>query len=132
MSVEKAIKARLDAHAGTSALVGTRNYPQERPQDSALPANVYQVISDLPYHAMSSDANVRQARVRVHSYAESYGGAVELSEQVRQALSRFRGTSASVVIQDALEDDMLENYAPEIGVGVFHRARDLRVFYEVS
>ena len=132
MSVEKAIKARLDAHAGTAALVVARNYPQERPQDSILPANVYQVISDLPYHAMSSDANVRQARIRVHSYADAYGGAVELSEQVRQALSRFRGTSASVVIQDALEDDMLENYAPEVGVGLFHRARDFRVFYEVS
>ena len=131
MSIEQAVKARLDAHAGTAALVDDRNHPQERPQDGLLPANVYSVINDEPVHAMGADAAVRIARIRIHSYATSFGGAVELSEQVRLALSRFRGTSASVVIQDSLEDDMLEAYAPEAGVGVFHRARDFRVFYEV-
>ena len=131
MSVEKAVKARLNAHAGTAAIVGTRNHPLERPSGGALPANVYQVITDLPVHAMGVDAAVREARVRIFSYAGSYGAAVELSEQVRLGLSRFRGTSASVVIQDSLEIDMLETYAPEDGVGVFVRARDFRVFYEV-
>lgn len=131
MSVEQAVKARLDAHAGTAALVSDRNHPQERPQDGVLPANVYSIINDEPVHAMGADAGIRIARVRIHSYASSFGGAVELSEQVRLALSRFRGTSASIVIQDSLEDDMLEAYAPEAGVGVFHRARDFRVFYEV-
>ncbi len=130
MSIEKAVKARLDAHAGTSALVSDRNYPLERPSDSALPANTYELIGDVPFHAMGSDAAVREARVRIHSYGSTYPSAVETSEQVRQALSRFRGTSASVVIQDSLEDDMLERYDSEVGVGVFHRARDFRIFYE--
>lgn len=131
MSIEKAVKARLDAFAGVGALVSERNYPLERPDGTALPANTYQVISDFPFHAMSTDAAVREARVRVHSYAGSYGSAVELSEQVKQALSRYRGTSASVVVQDSMEDDMLESYAPEVGHGVFMRSRDFRIFYEV-
>ena len=131
MSLETAIKARLDGYAGLSALVGSRNYAVTRPQGTALPATVSEVISDQAMHAMGSDAVVHGSRVEVSSFGETFGSCRAVDEQVRQALSRYRGTSGSTVIQDILEQTVNDIFHGEVNDGIYQRARAFLVFYEV-
>lgn len=82
-----ALRARLIADAGVSALVGTRIFPMIRPQDSALPAVRYQVISDpRPEHLKGYDG-ARSSRVQYDCFAETYLGARALANAVIAALA---------------------------------------------
>ena len=132
MSIEAAIKARLDGFAGLRAEVKTRNYLETRPARMPLPATTLEIIGEQAVHAMGSDAGIKEVRIQVNSFADNASKCREVDEQVRQALSRYRGTSASVVVQDILELTMNTNFHAEVGSGVYQRARDFRVWYEVS
>lgn len=130
MSLESAVKARLDGYAGLKAHVGTRNFAVTRPGNSDLPATVFEIITEIPVHAMGSDAAFKESRVQVSSFADSFSKVRQVDEQVRAALSRFRGTSGGTVVQDILEETLNDVYHPEVGDGLYQRARDFRVFWE--
>lgn len=131
MSLETAIKARLDGVAGLKAHVGKRNYAVTRPANGKLPATVFRVLSTRPVHAMGSDAGYQEARIEVSSFAETFTKTRLVDEQVRLALSRFRGTLGGTVIQDILEVSVNDIFHPEVGDGLYQRARDFRVFWEL-
>lgn len=132
MSLAAAIKSRLDGFAGLRAYVQNRNFAIRYPQGETLPATTFEQLSEFAVHAMSSDAAVKEARIRINSWAPDFSKCREVDEQVRQALSRFRGTSGTTVVQDILEITVNDIYHAEVGHGVHQRARDFRVFYEVS
>ena len=132
MSLESAIKARLDGFAGLRAHVKNRNYAILYPQGTDLPATTFELLSERAVHAMSADANVKESRIRVNTWAPDFSKCREVDEQVRQALSRYRGTSGGTVIQDILEETVNDIFHAEVGSGVHQRARDFRVFYEVA
>lgn len=132
MSIESAVKARLDGFAGLRSYVGNRNFAIQYPQGTTLPATTLEIINERPVHAMGSDASVKEARMRVNTWATDFSTCRETDEQVRQALSRYRGTSGGTVVQDILEETVNDIFHPEVGEGVYQRARDFRAFYEVS
>lgn len=129
MNVDAAVYARLSGFAGLTALTN-RIRPVTAPQGDAFPYVVYALVSDLPYPAMGVNARPHRARVQVSSFAKKFDDARAVDAQVRLALSRFRGTSGSVVVQDILEDTVQDLYG-DAGDGVFQRARDFIVYYEV-
>ena len=131
MSLETAIQARLDDFAGLAKYVKNRNYAIEYPQDTVLPATTFEVLSETPHHAMGSDAAVVESRIRVNSFATTFSRCREVDEQVRLALSRYRGTSGGTVVQDILVETVNDINHPEVRGGMHQRARDFRVFYEV-
>ena len=132
MSIEEAIKARLDAFVGLRAHTKNRNFAIKYPQGTKLPATTFEVLADRATHAMNSDAVVKEVRIRVNSWAETFTTCRKVDEQVRQSLSRFRGTSAGTVVQDILEETVNDIDHPEVGTGIHQRARDFRAFYEVA
>lgn len=132
MSIEEAVKARLDTFAGLKAHVKNRNFAITYPQKTPLPATTFEVLADRATHAMGSDAVVKEVRIRVNSWADDFTKCREVDEQVRLALSRYRGTSAGTVVQDVLEETVNDIYHPEVGTGRYQRARDFRAFYEVA
>jgi hypothetical protein len=98
-----AVYARLTAHAGTAALVGTRVYPLRLPQGMGEPSVPYpairfQVFERARTHLMGADLNERHAEVQIDCYAESYEDAHELAEAVVSALSRWEGTAGGVTV----------------------------------
>lgn len=129
MNVEVAVYARLSGFSGLTTLTN-RIRPVLAPQGDAYPLVVYSVISDLPHPAMSRDAKPHRARVQVSSFAKKFDDMRAVDEQVRLALSRFRGTAGGVVVQDILEDTVQDLY-DDSGDGVYQRARDFTIFYEV-
>lgn len=100
--IGKAIHARLKAHAGTSALVGSRVYPLRLPQGPTYPAVRYQVIGAPRTHLMGDTPDASQwvhSRVQVDCYAVTYAGAHALAFQVRMALSRWSGSAGGLAVE---------------------------------
>lgn len=134
MNVDEAVYKRLSTFAGLTALVGggtPRIRPVRADQRDAYPYVVYSVISDLPYSAMGVDAKPHRARVQVSSFDDDFDSMRAVDAQVRLALSRYRGTSGTVKVQDVFEGGVQDLDLTEVGEGVYQRARDFIVFYEV-
>ena len=103
--IEDAIYTRLSGHAGLSALVGTRIYPGELPPDvnvgESFPDSVvYFPVDDETVSAMGVDTGLVRARFQFDGWSRTYDGAKAIRKQLKLALQRWRGTFASVVIQD--------------------------------
>lgn len=114
-----AIFTRLTAHTGTYTLVARRVYPLRLPQGSGAPqvpypAVRYQVLERPRTHLMGADLNERHAEVQVDCYAETYRGAHTLAAQVISALSRYEGTSGSVVVVHFFLDGSLDMDEPAV------------------
>jgi hypothetical protein len=103
--VKGSIKARLDAHAGLSALVSTRNWYAKAPQLPTFPFTVYMQISGVPYHAMGADLTNKSPRIQVTAYGSTPDSVIAVAEQVKAALQDYSGTSGGVAITRC----MLEN-----------------------
>lgn len=129
MTLEVAIKTRLDAHAGLGNHVAGRVYAVERPQDTDFPCIVFESISEQNVPAMGSDPALTSVRLRCHVFADSTQSMFDTDEQLKAALRRFRGTSGGVVVQDIFNLTYNDNPQPK-GRGRFHRARDFRVWFE--
>ena len=104
-AIEDAIYTQLSGFAGLSALVGTRIHPGELPEDtnvgeSFLDSVVYFPISGERISAMGVDTGLVRERFQFDGWSRTYDGANAVREQLRLALQRWRGTVATVVIQD--------------------------------
>lgn len=141
MSVGKAIHARLKAHAGTTALVGTRIYPLRLPQDIGerkpapqYPAVRYQRIGAPRSHVMGADTGEVYANVQVDCYGLTYEDADALSVQVRAALSRWSGTAGGIVVDSVFLNDERDVDEPTIvkdgEQGVYRVLLDFTVNYQ--
>ena len=128
--IETAIYQRLAAFAGLTALVGGASAPRITPhlltQDTAYPAVTYFVVSAPRETAMGSDPGIVHARMQVECWALKYLDAVNVAEQVRLALQRYRGTVAGTVILDTFIDDM-RDFEPELVNGVIVRRREIEL-----
>lgn len=130
---EEALRARLVAVAGVTALVSSRVYPVKLPQSATLPAVTYQRISTVREGAMGADSDIVRVRVQVTSWADSYSGVKSLSEAVRAALQRYSGTSAAVDVRDCFLDSELDLYGEdESEAGVHAVAQDFILIHRES
>lgn len=128
--VEEALKARLAAVAGVTALVVSRVYPVKLPQSATLPALTYQRISTARENAMGADPGIARTRLQVTTAATSYSGAKAVTEAVRAALQRYSGTSAGVVVLDVFLDNETDLFSEEEDeAGVFLVAQDFIVIH---
>lgn len=115
-SIDTALYTRLSGFAGLAALVGTGIYPPPAPQDATYPLVTFQQISGVRTHVMGpNETGFVDARFQVDSWATSSTSARAVAEQVRLALSCYRGTSDTIVIdlvvienEQALYDDEVE------------------------
>ena len=116
MGLGAAIYTRLTGHAGTTALVSTRVYPNTAPQDATLPYVVYEQESARRLETFGGSSGNARAVVEIAAWDETYDGARALGEQIRLALEGFSGTVASVVIDYVtLDGDRDEYFAPGSG-----------------
>lgn len=99
MSASKVVYARLTTFAGTAAL-GTRVEPNQMRQESAYPYVVYEEFDGERFPTMGSDGDLVRANVRVNLWHNEYDAGRNLSDQVRLALQRFRGTAGGVTVDD--------------------------------
>ena len=123
--VEAAIVALLASNEDVSAIVADRIRPLALKQGDALPALVYQKISDVPDYVMGGQSGLTDARIQITCWAANdaggYSQVKQLAEAVRCALSGYMGTVTSGA--DSLDIDFIELnnqtdlYDPEIARG---------------
>jgi hypothetical protein len=113
----------ITAATGLTALVGTKIYPLTVPQDIELPYVSYFIVSDVPEHAMGTDAEIETVRLQVSCWADTYDVAKAIEVQVRAALSRYRSGN----IKDIFFENSLDLYDGE--EGVYHVPCDFIIFY---
>jgi hypothetical protein len=100
--MEQAIIARLLADSGVATIAGTRVFPGSRPQASALPAVVFNVVSGAPVYTDDGEAGIAENRVQIDCWGETYTAAKQLAGAVKESLSAFVGEVAGVTFQNVL------------------------------
>ena len=98
MTIETGLRTHLLADGPVAALVVTRIYPLKLPQSSTYPALTYEIISDIPYRGLAGDRNRERIRARIHCWAETYTGAIDLAGKVRTAVADFSGLMGTVPV----------------------------------
>ena len=96
MTFETALYSYLSNFAGLAALVSTRIYPRQLPQNSTLPAVVYQRISGPRVHAMGSDPGITYPRYQFTCHGTTPASAEAVSDQIRRAFQNYSGTMGGV------------------------------------
>lgn len=84
--MQAALRARLIANGGLSALVGSRIYWVNRPANSALPAIRLQTISDPREETLTGYRDLRETRVQCDCFALTYAESRSLAGLVVTAL----------------------------------------------
>ena len=89
MSIEDGLRTHLLADVPVTALVVARIYPIKLPQNPTYPALTYEMISTIPFRGLAGDSGLERARARIHCWAETYTGAIDLATKVRTAVADF-------------------------------------------
>ncbi len=111
MKLHEALFSYLKTYAGLTALVGTKIYPLQIPQNVNVPAVVYQLISQERMHSLGGDKGMTSPSMQLTSYATTYNTAKNVAEQVRIALQNYTGTMGSgVTIQSVLMTSEFDGY----------------------
>jgi len=107
MTAGKALYYILTGDADLSALVGSRVFPEIAAQDAATPYVVYQLSSVEPQDTKSGPSTLDEVRFEVFCVSNEYTEAQDVTEAVRTALDRARGTFQGVPVQSVqyLDED---------------------------
>ncbi|MEC9433874.1 MAG: DUF3168 domain-containing protein [Pseudomonadota bacterium] len=93
------LQAVLLAASPVAALVGTRVYPNVRPQGTELPALVLTVISGGREYHFGGVSALATRRVQADAYGATAAGAMALSDAVEAALSGLRAVQGGTEFQ---------------------------------
>lgn len=119
MRAQAIIRELLNAHAGTTALVGTRIWGGIAQQDAEPPLIVFRLVGSQPDEGMepaslSADTAVEAAQIEVVHVAKTYEALLALGEQIRLALCYQRGTVAGQALLGIFkETEGPEEYDPQ-------------------
>lgn len=117
-----AVKARLQAHAGVTALISGRVFFNHLPDRKTLPAATVSLVSSPRIPLFGGDADKVRSRIEVECWATTQAGAKALAAQSILALQRWAGTIADTVIHDVFVDDERDGY--EHGAGLWSQTQD--------
>lgn len=106
MSLETALRARLKADVSVKAIVSTRIDWDVRPERSAYPAVVLQIVSDPRLQHMKGLMGSRPTRVQIDCFGRTPAEKVELREAVIAA-AMPAATEAGVTFQRAFVNDVI-------------------------
>lgn len=114
--IEALVFTALTSAAPVTALVATRVFPDLMPQETALPALVVTVISDVPESSLDGAQadSLANARVQVDAYSRTRAQAREVAEAVKNAMdlktARSGGFDCWPASSRNLFDDRTQHY----------------------
>jgi len=113
--IEEALRARLLAVAGVTALVSTRVYPVVMPQDPTFPCVTYQRLGEVRHLRMGAPAPLNDVVFQVDAWAEGFQACKTLAAAIRTALDAVSWTAGAETVQVAYlqtEEDGYEDAIP--------------------
>jgi hypothetical protein len=123
--------AVLGADATVSSHVGTDIFDCSAIQDTQPPYIVFEEFDGERFHQMGTDANIVDARVRLHLWHTTVPNRDALADAVRKVLQRFSGTAGGVQVDDVLIEPGGPNFY-DAQLRAWHAVRDYRVIYRES
>ena len=130
MGIESGIVARCLAEASLTALIGDRLYADVISDAADKPAIAYQLISDVPIPAATSDTEHSMARIQFTIIDPDKNNRIAVADALKTALKRFDGAASDIYIKDArLENESTQAY--DLTTGEASRILDFRIYYEV-
>lgn len=87
MSLPVTLRTKLTGDAGVAALVGTRVYWRNLPQEPTYPAITLETIGGDPDNTINATQVLHWARVRINAWGKTYGAAYELAAAIETALN---------------------------------------------
>lgn len=132
MSAEKVIHTLLTAASAVTAVVGTRIYPMELPQNIVLPALVvsHMTTVTLPTIDAAAAYTVAQSRIEVAILTkEDYPTLKSLLKKVRQACEYQYGSIGGIQVISVARD-LVGPDARDSDLGVFSQTIDFMVTWQ--
>jgi hypothetical protein len=97
MGVRQSIFTRATSHAGLSALIGSRCYPDQLPEDVTLPALRYQLVSTPPQDYRDHDSNPPDRwiyRYQIDGWDSTPDAAATLGQEMKNAFEGWANGTA--------------------------------------
>lgn len=131
MGIGPFLVARLTSDATVAQIIGTKVFDSSGVQNAVPPFINFEEFDGDRYSQMGVDADICDARVRLHLWHATVRDRDALSTAVRKSLQRFRGTLANTTVDDIfLEPGGPNLYDPQIRA--WHAVRDFRIIYRES
>jgi hypothetical protein len=130
--MEEAIRTRLLATSGVTALVSQRVYCGSRPQGGALPDIIINRISGAPIYTDDGESGLAEARLELECWGTTYASAKNPARAVIVSLSAFFGTVGGTTFQYILLDaerDLREG-GGNADEYLFRTQLDFRIWFE--
>lgn len=125
------IVSALTGNATVSQLVGNAVYDTAPPQQTNPPYVVFEEFDGQRFSQMGGDANICEARVRLHIWHNTARDRDSLIDACRQTLQRYSGTKAGIIVDDVFLEPGGPNFYDEL-LRAYHSVRDYRVIYRES
>lgn len=109
----------LAGNVGLTALVGTRIYPNEAPNDPAVPFVIYYEFATPREQLMSNAVGVSKPRIQYSVYADTYTDALAVVDALRAAMVAL---PYPVVLED-------ERGNQDVTTGLHRRDLDVRIVH---
>lgn len=131
MSIGPGLRSFLLADSTVSALVDTRCYPVQLPQNTVLTSIRYSHISgNRPHSSPQGALGLSGPRIQIDAWAPTYAEAMALAEAIRKRLDGYRGPAGSQQVQGAFFANERDDYSPDAKLYVV--SRDYFVWFEES
>jgi len=112
-SIEVAVRNRLLATGGVTALVGQRVYPDARAQGGAVPCLITGIQSEQKVQAFVA-TGLTTCRFEVSAVARTRADAQAVATAVMLALNGWTGTDGSITVQQFLHSNTMTAYQDPI------------------
>jgi len=99
------IEQELFAHLEANVSVNGRIYPALMPQDCAMPALVYLVVTENDEQLLFGDVSHIRYLVQIDVYAKSYGAGKQLKNEVKNALYSFKYYPIGLNVSESYEQE---------------------------
>lgn len=120
LSIEQALYRELVATAWVVALVGTRVYPVQAPQQAVAPYVVYELAAGNPHQGLDGSTGLAWARIDYGCYAATYAAAREVAAAVMAAINHRRGVIQGVSVGSVLSQEAFDAGFDEVTQTYLH------------
>lgn len=106
--VVAAMRTHLLADANTAAIVATRIYFQQIPQNPTLPAIVLELTGSEIIRHLTATTTLRRDMLNAYCYASTHAAAANLAEKVETALEFKSGTWGTMTIKHSMVEGLVD------------------------
>lgn len=128
MSLEAAIYTILTSDPDVSFLVSNRVYPSQQEQEVQYPSITYETLGNDSGQSFSGVSGLAARRIQMNCWSQDFDKLVELSEAARITLQAYRGTVATVEIQNVMFENLVDMPFNE-DLEVYHRVMEFQIWH---